>query len=303
MDGRLRKDVPLSQYTTLGVGGAATRYWEVADGHCLAEIVRRTRSDGSPVKCIGRGSNVLVHDRGVRGLLVRMADRFAAISVEPPYLIAQAGAALPSLLQHCCDHGLLDLSCCAGIPGSCGGAVCGNAGQGGRSIADKIAWVELWASETGAFHRRPAGEMGFQHRRSILQQDGLLVTRVAFRLERGDGKLWAKKAAESLARREGTHPRSVRSAGSFFRNPPGEAAGALIDRAGLKGARVGEAMVSPVHANFLVNRGRARSDDFFDLIRLVRRGVFENVGIWLELEVQLLGFTEDEVAELSSETR
>ena len=98
-------------------------------------------------------------------------------------------------------------------------------------------------------------------------------------------------------------PRGVRSAGSFFRNPPGEAAGALIDRAGLKGARVGDAMVSPVHANFLVNRGRARSDDFFELIRLVRRGVFENVGIWLELEVQLLGFTQDEVAELSSETR
>lgn len=288
----------LSRYTTLGVGGPAKQFLEVTGCKELMDTVLPSRLNGQPVVWIGHGSNILVHDRGFSGLVVRLGHEFAKFEVAPTYLAVEAGASLARVVRFCCEQSLLDLSCCAGIPGSCGGAVYMNAGTKSGEISEKIAWIELLNPNMGNLECRSPQEMGFAYRTSILQQEPRIVTRVGFYREEGDGKLWWEKARAQIARRKKLQPQGVHNAGSFFRNPPGQIAGVLIEQANLKGTRVGDAMVSPVHGNFLVNVGHATSDDFVQLIRSVRKRVFEKFGVRLALEICLLGFSQDEATEL-----
>jgi UDP-N-acetylmuramate dehydrogenase len=231
-------------------------------------------------------------------LVLRLSNRFSNLVVENDLVVAEAGLSLSNLVKRSCERGLLDLSFCAGIPGTCGGAVYMNAGTKCGEISQKTAWVELLDPATGRLELRSSQEMGFAYRTSILQQTPLIVTRIGFQREEGDNKVWWEKVRAQIAHRRKQQPQGVRTSGSFFRNPPGRVAGLLIEQVGLKGTRIGDAMVSPVHANFFVNVGRATSDDFVRLIRLVRKRVFEEFGIRLTLEVCLLGFSEDEAAEL-----
>ncbi|OEU48227.1 MAG: UDP-N-acetylenolpyruvoylglucosamine reductase [Desulfobacterales bacterium C00003060] len=291
---KLTKNKPLAQYTTIGVGGAAEYFCQPCNLRELLEALSYAKAHDLPVVWLGGGSNILIHDRGISGLVLRLANRASNLVVKGDLVIAEAGSLLFELVKHACKGGFLDLSFCAGIPGTCGGAVYMNAGTSNGEISQKIAWVELLDPATGSLKVRSSQEMGFGYRTSILQQEPGIVTRVAFYCEEGDGKLWWEKARAQIARRKKLQPQRVRTAGSFFRNPPEQVAGVLIERAGLKGARIGDALVSTIHGNFLVNAGQASSDHFIQLIRLVRRSVFEKFGVRLELEVSLLGFSEKE---------
>lgn len=289
---------PLARLTTLGVGGAAEYFCEPSDLGQLLDVASFARWSKLSLAWLGHGSNVLIHDQGMSGLVLRLADRFSSTVVKDDLVIAEAGVLLSVLVKRVCKSGLLDLSCCAGIPGTCGGAVYMNAGTKNGEISQKIAWVELLNPTTGDLEIRGSQAMGFAYRTSILQQEPCIVTRVALKCEEGNCKLWWQKARAKIARRKRSQPQGIRSAGSFFRNPPGQVAGILIERANLKGTRINDAMVSPIHGNFLVNVGHATSDDFARLIRLVRKRVFEEFGVQLALEICLLGFSEDEATEL-----
>jgi UDP-N-acetylmuramate dehydrogenase len=194
-----------------------------------------------------------------------------------------------------CDKSVLDLSFCAGIPGTVGGAVYINAGTKEGNVSDKVKWVDLMNPETEEEIRCSSEEMKFGYRSSMLQESKQILTRVAFRRQNGDGKAWWDKVKQNAYWRKERQPKGVRSAGCFFENPPGQSAGELIDRAGLKGMHVGDAVVSPAHGNFLVNRGHATSEDLFSLIQQVRQRVFEHSGLKLSLEVRLVGFSNDEL--------
>ena len=294
----LVQNQPLSKFTTLGIGGCAGYFCEPGTIEQLLEVVSYARLNDLPLVWLGGGSNILIHDNGVSGLVVRIAKRFSNLVVEKDLVVAEAGLSLAQLVNRACKDGLLDLSFCAGIPGTCGGAVYMNAGTKNGEISQKVAWVELIDPVTGRLELRSELEMGFAYRTSILQQERNIVSRVAFYREEGDGKLWCEKARAQIAQRKKVQPRVVHTAGSFFRNPPGQIAGVLIERAGLKGTRIGDALVSPVHGNFLVNTGQASSDHFMQLIRLVRKQVFEEFGVRLELEVCLLGFSDEDRAQL-----
>jgi UDP-N-acetylmuramate dehydrogenase len=284
---------PLSQFTSLGVGGDAEHFCEPYNTEQLSQAIAYAKLNEWPLVWLGGGSNVLVHDRGIPGLVLRLANKFANIIVEDKLVIAEAGVSLPRLVKLICKSALLDISYCAGIPGTCGGAVYMNAGTKNGEISQKIAWVELLNPETGELEIRKPQQMEFAYRTSILYREPLIVTRVAFSREDGDGNLWWEKARSQVARRKQLQPQGVRNAGSFFRNPPGQVAGVLIERAGLKETQIGDAMVSLAHSNFLVNVSQATSDDFVRLIRLVRKRVFEEFGVRLALEVCLLGFSEE----------
>jgi UDP-N-acetylmuramate dehydrogenase len=288
----------LSKFTSLRVGGAAEYFCEPCNVDQLLGAVSCAKLNKWPLVWLGGGTNVLIHDQGVPGLVLRLRGRFSNLVVKENFVIAEAGLSLPGLVKHTCQNGLLDLSFCAGIPGTCGGAVYMNAGTKNGEISQKVAWVELLNPATGDIESRSSQEMGFAYRSSILQKEHLIVMRVGFRREDNDSKIWWEKARAQIAGRRKRYPQGVRTAGSFFKNPPGAIAGILIERAGLKGTRVGDAMASTVHGNFLVNVGQATSNDFARLIKVVRQRVLEEFGIRLVLEVRLLGFSEDEAAGL-----
>jgi len=298
---RLVRNQPLSGFTSLGIGGWAKHFCEPATTGELVEAVSHARVNDLPLVWFGGGSNILIHDNGISGLVLRLRRRFSNLVVEKDLVVAEAGLSLSRLANLTCKDGLLDLSFCAGIPGTCGGAVYMNAGTKNGEISEKVAWVELIDPATGRLEIRTSEEMGFAYRASILQQEPHIVSRVALCREEGDGKLWCEKMRAQMAERNKVQPRVAQTAGSFFRNPPGEIAGILIERAGLKGTRIGDALVSPVHGNFLVNVGHASSDHFVRLIKLIRKRVFEQSGVLLDLEVCLLGFSEDEKAELGQD--
>ena len=286
---------PLAPLTTLKIGGPAEFFCNPASIEELKEALSFASANNLSPVWFGGGSNLLIHDRGVGGLVIRLSRRFSQITVERDEIVVEAGCWLPSLMKFGCDKSVLDLSFCAGIPGTVGGAVYMNAGTKEGNVSDKVKWVSLMNPETLEELRCSSKEMGFGYRSSMLQEGKQIVTRVAFRRENGDGKAWWEKVKQNVRWRKDRQPKGVRTAGCFFENPPGLSAGELIDRAGLKGMHVGDAVVSPVHANFLVNRGHATSEDLFNLIHDVRKGVFEHCGLELSLEVRLLGFSDGEL--------
>jgi UDP-N-acetylmuramate dehydrogenase len=285
----------LAPYTTLKIGGPAQFFCEPCGIGELQEALRFASGNDLRAVWFGGGSNLLIHDRGVDGVVIRLSRRFSQIIVEKDEVVAEAGCWLPSLMKFGCEKGVLDLSCCAGIPGTVGGAVFMNAGTKMGTISEKIRWVELMNAATGEQERRAHTEMDFGYRKSVLLEGNLIATRVGFRRDEGDGKAWWKEVREQIQWRKKSQPKGVRSAGCFFENPANRSAGELIDRAGLKGTRVGDAVVSAVHANFLVNEGHATCEDLLNLASKVRKSVFDSFDIKLRLEVKLLGFSEAEL--------
>ncbi len=267
----------LAELTTLAVGGPA-EVWTVETPE---DLVRAT---AAPYRVLGNGSNLLVSDRGVPERVIRLSGVFARGSLGRPRDPAAphltpwigAGALLPTLVQEAARTGLSGLEPLLGIPASVGGAVRMNAGTRFGEIADVLEAVELF--HDGAFHVLDPGELGFGYRTSRLPQ-GAIVTRVRLRLSPADRETIASRMAEVDAARKGQPKR--KSAGCAFKNPPGDSAGRIIDRAGFKGRRVGAAMVSPEHGNFIVNTGGARAEDVWALVKRLQ----EELGLELEWEV------------------
>jgi UDP-N-acetylmuramate dehydrogenase len=291
--GEVERDAPLATRTSIKIGGPADLLVRPATPDALAELLRAVRELGVPLHVLGGGANTLAADAGVRGVVLRVPPDLAPEEVRGDGLVLCAGQPTSRLWVRAHALGLVGMEFVAGIPGTLGGAVAMNAGTRIGEMKDLVRRVEVATADGAGFLE--ARELGFAYRTCRLPP-GAVVTRVELALRRGDVAESERVMQDDRARRRRTQPLDRPSFGSTFRNPPGEFAGRLIEAVGLKGHRIGGAMWSDVHANFVVNVGGARARDVLALIDLARRRVKEGFGILLETEVRLLGeFPDDEL--------
>ena len=286
-------DFPMSQHTTLRVGGNAEAVYEASDPEGLSGVVSFLVKEEIPYLVAGKGSNLLVRDGGIGGVVILLAGVFADIQFEGsdyPDILAGAGLSIADLLIWCREKGLSGLEFLAGIPGSVGGAVAMNAGAFGKETGPRVREIRL-VSQRGQLMARDRSRLRFSYRNSNLEP-GVVITNVLFRLDRDAPKTVSARIAGCLKRRKETQPLEYPSAGSIFKNPLNDYAGRLIEQAGLKGKRIGGAMISNKHANFIVNKAGATATDILTLIDLAREEVRRTAGVQLELEVQIVGGAE-----------
>ena len=285
---RARRDVPIGPLTTYRVGGPASLLVEAHGEDDLAavgEVVRRT---GLPVLVVGRGSNLLVADAGFPGVALLLGEEFATIEVDGRRVKAGAAVSLPVLARRTAALGLTGLEWAVGVPGSVGGGVRMNAGGHGSDMSRTLTRARLFDLRTGAVTAMEAAALDFGYRRSAVTPEQV-VLEAEFVLEPGDREACERAVAEIVRwRRE--HQPGGSNAGSVFTNPPGDAAGRLIEAAGLKGLRVGTAFVSPKHANFIQADEGGSADDVHRLLRTVQQRVADATGVRLSAEVHLVGF-------------
>jgi len=285
---RVEFDADMSCHCTLRAGGRAWALVTAEDRPALARVLAFCAREGVPWRMIGRGSNILVRDQGYPGVLIRLGPALKRIEVMKGERI-RAGAAvpLPSLLAGARNSGLAGLEFLAGIPGCLGGALRMNAGAFGRAIGERLHTLAVMDGQGGERLFR-AGELSPAYRDlGLPEADSLVIVEAVFNLERDRPEHIRRREQEYLGRRQTSQPGDLPSAGSFFKNPPGDYAGRLIEAAGLKGQRLGGAMVSPVHANFIVNTGTATAGDILRLMRLIQEKVLEDTAIFLEPEVHI----------------
>jgi len=290
--GECTPDAPMAPRTSIRVGGPADLLVRPADPPDLATLLWTCASRRVPVLVLGGGANLLVADAGIRGVVIRLPVDFGEESEDGERLVLSAGAPVTRLVQRATAAGLTGCEFASGIPGTLGGATAMNAGTRIGEMKEVVERVEVATPE--GLRWVPAAELEYAYRTCRLPP-GAVITRVGFRLRRGD--VAASRAAMDADRehRRRTQPLNWPTWGSTFRNPPGDHAGRLVEAVGLKGHRVGNAMWSDLHANFVVNLGGATARDCLALIRLARERVRERFGVELELEVRLAGaFAPDE---------
>jgi len=284
----VRTAEPMAHHTTLRAGGPVDLLAIALGGEALRQAVGLAWAHGVPCQVLGSGSNVLVGDAGIRGLVV--LNRARVMHVTRTRARAESGAAFAALARRCVSRGLAGLEWASGIPGTVGGAVFGNAGAWGSDVASTLVQATILEPD-GSATVWPAGQFEYGYRTSILKRSAarsVVVLEAEFVVHRGDKEALQARVAEISARRRASQPRGP-SCGSVFRNPPGNYAGRLIEAAGLKGRESGRAQISPGHANFIVNLGGATAADIKALIDLARQTVQEQFGVELELEVEMLG--------------
>jgi len=294
---RVGARVPLAPFTTFRVGGPAEWFLETRSSDELVSAVKLAGRGGVPVTILGGGSNVLIADAGVRGLVIRPRGGTIA-AIGEGQVRADAAVTINGLVRWTITHARGGLEAWAGTPGTVGGAVFGNAHFGGRLIGELVDSVRVAARE-GTVTDIPAADMAFGYDRSRLQSSGEILLSAVFRVAPGDPAALRATARASLAYRKRTQPLETPSAGCIFQNPePGRdtvpdgipwSAGALVDRAGLKGCAIGHARVSPAHGNFIVNEGSATARDIRQLIDRCRTVVRERFGVVLVEEIVCLG--------------
>lgn len=283
--------ISLAPYTTFGIGGPADWFIAVRSRRALIEAVRCGRERGIPVFILGGGSNLLVSDLGVRALVVR--NEMRSFRHRDGVIAAYSGVSLSTLVRYACRRGLEGLEFAAGIPGTLGGAIYGNAGAWGAAVGDLVEEAELLAP-SGELVTVGREELSFGYRTSRLKTSGEILMKATLRLTQGDPAVLAARIEEIMKARAARHPCERGCAGSFFKNvcEPGggrTAAGALLEECGAKGLSVGGAAVYSGHANFIVNRGGASASDVRALATLLKERVQARFAIALEEEVQFLG--------------
>ena len=284
---RLHSDVPLAPITTLRVGGPADRLAEPRTGDELVALLDAAREADVAWLVVGNGSNLVVADRGVRGLVIR--NRARAVRVDGNVLSADAGAPMVLLVKRATAAGLSGLEWGIAVPGTLGGAVWANAGAHGGEMQQRVAQVDAWDPASGRLQRLSNAACRFDYRESRFKHGRLVVLEASLELAPGAPQAVAARVAEYQAQRAATQPLAEQNAGSVFRNPPGDFAGRLIEAAGLKGAREGGASVSDRHANFIVTQRDGRAADVRRLAERVRTTVLEASGVSLSYEIEFVG--------------
>jgi UDP-N-acetylmuramate dehydrogenase len=281
----LRENEPMKAHCSFRIGGPAEVFAEPADEAELCALWRYLHDLGAPVTVIGNGTNLLVHDEGVRGAVVHLGERFSAIRCENERMFACAGVTLAHLATEAKERGLAGLEFAHGIPGSLGGAVMMNAGAYGGEMKDVVTSVRFLNAH---------GEIGetadpdFSYRHSRFSDSGELILGASVRLSRDDPAAIHARMMELWAKRSASQPLDRPSAGSTFKRPVSGYAAAMIDAAGLKGASVGGAQVSEKHAGFVINTGSATFADVTALMDHIRETVHDRFGVWLEPEVRII---------------
>ena len=285
--GKIKANEPLAGYTSYRIGGPAPLMIFPDSESEIAAVLKIVRSDELPLLILGRGSNLLVSDYGWEGVAICLADNLSGWWFEGDTAYAMAGSNLLDFIRACCERDLAGLEKLAGIPGTVGGALKMNAGAFGQEIGAVTASVQGCYTDGRPFSARGA-EIGFGYRQAP-GLDGIILTRSCFNLVPGDRADLKNEIETTLSRRAAKQPLACPSCGSVFKRPEGHFAGALIEQAGLKGKKIGGAMVSPKHAGFIVNTGKATAIDVYTLIRLIEKTVAEKFGVVLEREVKLVG--------------
>lgn len=288
---RAKVNEPLAAHTTFRIGGPADLFATAREINELVEWIQFASQHRVPVFILGNGSNILVRDGGIRGLVIENHCDQVTLNVtneNRAILTAESGASLPGIANRMARQGWSGLEWAIGVPSTVGAAIVGNAGAHGGCVADNLLSVTVFESD-GAIHEMPKGELELDYRTSRFKKNkGKIILNGKFELKKEDPAACIARMNEYTDHRRRTQPTEP-SVGSMFKNPPGEYAGKLIERAGLKGTRVGNVEVSLVHANFFVNRGGASAQDIERLIEIVRERVREIFGIQLELEIELVG--------------
>lgn len=282
----------MREFTTVGIGGVADRIIFPYSAREIQEAVAKERAANRTVLALGAGSNLLVSDGGVRGTVVCLKKNMGKILFSSEgTAVADAGVMLPRLAVLCALSALSGAEELGGIPGTVGGALTMNAGSYGRAIGEIVDWVEIVDAEA-RIHRIAAKEIRFSYREAAYPVEGIIV-RAGFRLRPGQSEAVFSRMRKMNEKRRASQPWGERTFGSVFRNPPGpEPAGLLLERAGMKGAREGDAVVSEKHANFVINRGRATSSDVVRLIERGREAVRSLSGVTLATEVRMWGIAD-----------
>ncbi len=283
----LERDVPLGPLTTLRVGGPADRMATVRDRDALTAALRLATEAEVPLFVLGNGSDLVVADAGIRGLVVR--NRARRIDVDGTQVDADSGTQMAALVKRCTADGLAGLEFGISIPGTLGGAAWANAGAHSGEMRDVVRAVEAYRPDAGTSAVLDVDECGFAYRESRFKHGSEIVLGAKLQLQRGDPEQVARRVEANQAQRRATQPLADQNAGSVFRNPSGDHAGRLIDAAGLKGERVGSASVSTLHANFIVTQRGGRASDVRGLADLVRARVEERFGVRLEYEIEFVG--------------
>ena len=279
---------PMSHHTSFRIGGPAEVFARPKTATELTRIWEDCRKYGIPLTILGDGTNVLVADEGIKGVVVTTSNIRSIEILGEGRIRVQAGARLAKMADEACKAGLDGMAFASGIPGTIGGAVYMNAGAYDHDIGEFIETVTMLTSDSLPVVKTKE-EMGFGYRESIVQKDKALVLDAIFKLAFGEPTEIREKMTELNNRRRTTQPLESPSAGSTFKRPPGNFAGALIQKSGLKGLQIGGAKVSEKHAGFIINTGGATAKDVMGLIEAVRNRVYENSGVWLEPEIKVLG--------------
>jgi len=297
----VRRNEPLARHTTMSIGGPAEAYVEAHDCDRLAAVAGLAQRAGAGLFLLGGGSNLLVSDEGLAGLVVETWSNLDALTEHPPAPVPGSdavrlhvfcGVPLPRLAHQTAKAGLSGIEWAAGIPGTVGGGIVNNAGAHGGCMADTVRQVHVLRD--GRAERLPAAEVGFAYRhtnfRGVWAAENAtpVILAAELELQAAAPVTCGQRVQECVEYRKATQP-AQRSVGSIFKNPPGDAAGRLLEQAGLKGIACGDAEISTVHANFIVNRGRATAHDVNALVALAQRRVYEQFGVSLELEIQRVG--------------
>jgi UDP-N-acetylmuramate dehydrogenase len=285
----VRSHEPLARHSQFGVGGPARWFIATRDARALGDLLRRCNASGIAVTMLGAGSNALISDAGIDGLVIRHDDR--ALRVLDDHAVELgAGCMMPRVALDCASRGIAGLEFGIGVPGTCGASVHGNAGAFGTEIADVLIDCTALRPDGQAVTLN-ASACEFGYRDSVFKQDlrGHVVVSACMRVHRDDPARVRERTDEVQAQRKASQPYGVRSLGSVFKNPPGDKAGRLIEQAGLKGRRSGGAQISPKHANFIVNVDHATSTDVLALVGIAHDAVHAAFGVDLEREIIVLG--------------
>ncbi|MDD2920749.1 MAG: UDP-N-acetylmuramate dehydrogenase [Anaerolineales bacterium] len=285
----VQEHVSLAPYTSARIGGTADIFLTVSFADELANAMKVIWEQGIPYAIIGGGSNVLVSDKGVRGAVV--LNRAKDVRFEEgakPAVWCESGVVFSNLANRCASKGLSGLEWAATIPGTVGGAVYGNAGAFGGDVSQNLIWAEVLTKNWRK--KLSADEMQYAYRASVLKNgnENAIILSALLRLKNASKEEVSAKIESFSERRKAAQPPGA-SMGSMFKNPTGDHAGRLIEAAGLKGTRIGNAEISPIHANFFINHGETKAEDVRALILLTQKTVYEKFGVHLELEVELIG--------------
>lgn len=287
-DGRIVRNAPLKEYTTFKIGGLADILVKPSSEEELQAISAYLHENRIPCVVLGNGSNVLVKDGGIRGVVIRIGKEFSDVHIEGTTLTAQAGALLSYTAASAAAQGLAGMEFAAGIPGSVGGAVFMNAGAYGGEMSHIVRSCRA-LMPNNAIREFTKEEMNLDYRKSVFAENGGIIISCTFDLRRGSKEAIYAQMKDLASRRTEKQPLSLPSAGSTFQRPEGYFAGKLIQDAGLKGLAAGGARVSQKHAGFIVNEGGASAEDVLTLIRLVQMTVKDRFGVDLIPEVRILG--------------
>ena len=286
--GSFLKNEAMAKHTSYGIGGPAKAYITPRDKDDLSQILQFANQHGIATFFVGSGSNLLVADEGIDGLVITLGKSLKHLEITGATVFAESGVMLGKMVKECIGLNLSGVESMIGVPGTLGGALVMNAGAFGGEISNYLKHVTVMKMDGQEKQYQP-GDISFSYRHSTFPDDEIVIS-AEFELIQSDKETVQEKRAVASGGRKATQPLRFRSAGSVFKNPKEGAAGYYIDQAGLKGTKVGDAEISPIHANFFVNHGKAKASDVVALIRLARETVHDKFGIMMDLEVKPLGF-------------